>query len=201
MTVNDFYILEDKLDVKFDFVWLTSSLSMRLGNGEKRKVHEIYKYIRDGGTLITNMNFKNKYKDLFKEISEEDLEGEVVSTEIGYIPGRWVNSLTALLWYLSNEGFTSIFLFGCDGGLIQGQKNAYYEEGMRDFVHANRSQIHAKDTDRMNKGFWEWYDKKDRVIKKPCIINVTNDSLVTCFETITWEEFHEVLHVTPEKSF
>ena len=136
----------------------------------------IQDYVINGGSLITNKNFQDKKPDIFKAISEGNSEGEVILTEIGYEPDAWVNSVTAFLWYLSNEGYERIYIFGCDGGLIQGQDTVYYGEELLGDIPEKRKYSYIKDTKRMNKSFWDGYARYG-INNVPDIINVTDESI------------------------
>lgn len=196
-SLNRFNLLEEKLGILFNLVYISSPVRV-----EELK-EEIVHLLRTSGIFVTNSQITAEYEHLYRKARNMGSPSTTwYCTNLAYEPGVWHNSLTAFLLWLSNMGFKEIYLFGCDGGKVGKNGNIYYGQ---ELIDTQKEQFDARklsiprDTQLMNEQYWSLY-KKYFVQNKPKIINVNDDSLVTCFDKLTWGEFDALVHAASTKS-
>lgn len=223
ITLNRFPILERKLHVEFDMIYCSSPVRIiELKEDIIRFASQPDKF------LITNTDIMRTLPRIANEA------GHVVVTDLGYEPGVWYSSLTALLLWIFREEFKSVFLLGADGGIIDPKKNCENcSEGFEGFceyggeisggggegcyaflrsVYYGQEQINPekenfsarrvsipKDTSLMNTSFWRLVNRLD-LPNKTKVFNVTNKSLINCFDKMSWEDFDAVVNATSKIS-
>jgi len=85
-------------------------------------------------------------------------------------------------------GWKKVYLFGADGS-----GGGYYQEGKFDY---GRHETISQDTNLLNRDWEEIYDGARQYLKIPYlvpenIINVNNNTELTCFNTITEDDFRK----------
>lgn len=191
-TVNDFHVLEKKLGIELDMVYVSARCRF------EERVQNLIRYVKNGGFYITNVDIRLNYTRMFEQMDRKDSKGKYTVTSLAHEPGISHNSMTVLLLWLSEIRRPSeIYLFGCDGGRPPGCSTLHYGEDV--FPLENNEEWISKDTETLNERFWGLYEKH-KIEFKPRIVNVTDFSYVNCFEKMSWKDFDAYLNETSKTS-
>lgn len=188
-TLNRFNILEKVLGFQFDIVYISSI--KRLEEVKQEAID--FTWRKNSDLFITNKRCERLCPSLFFYGDNN----KIITSELGFKPGVWYNSLIGMCLTLAQLGFDKIYIFGCDGE-VRDLKNVYFAQKEIDPEKESfpmRKQSIEADTHQMNKYFWKTFEEFG-VKKRPLITNIIlgKSSAVTCFPTLTIENFFEVMY-------
>lgn len=178
-TVNRFPVLEKRLDIKFDIVYVSSPTRF------EELQQDIFEFIHRISTkaFLTNSKIIEAYPAFFRQVDHLDYHKLCIS-DLAYEPGVWHNSLTALLLTLFLSKYNRICLLGCDGK-IESEGEVYYaQEDIKVFEDFSmRKKTIERDTITMNNAFWGLFEETfGRDARQYFhVVNVNPDSAINIF--------------------
>ena len=185
-SVNNFEPVDDilkKINRRVELLWCSSEVRY---NQTSQNIND---FIKNDGILFTSITLweNSRNRDISCNISE-DLKNEernIIFSDYGI---NWLNSFTSFIIVMGVLGWKKVYLFGADGS-----GGGYYQEGKFDY---GRHETISQDTNLLNRDWEEIYDGARQYLKIPYlvpenIINVNNNTELTCFNTITEDDFRK----------
>jgi len=181
-SVNNFKPVDDilkKINRRVELLWCSSE------ERYNQTSQHVKDFVNNDGILFTSMvlwerKSRNKMHEDLKDFQEK-----IIFSNYGL---NWLNSFTSFIITLGILGWKKVYLFGADGNGA-----GYYQGGT--FNYGDHGTI-SQDTKFLNRDWEEIYDGAQQYLKIPYlvpenIINVNNNTELTCFNNITEDDFRK----------
>lgn len=171
-TVNAFWAYNNIMRNKaFDYLFMTCTL--------KPHIRVLRRYLSQQGktTLVTSERHYAAVEDELEPFKDRVLTTKAAGGRSAFEEGEPMNSVTALIISLIQEGYRKFRVFGCDGA-----DNTYYDKN----YNPGMSYI-KRDAEVLNERFWD--EIVYLGVGKIDIININQQSNVNCWQKMSYEQY------------